>query len=94
MQNRKTNTTASHSETAAQKDHYVLRQILPEVNKIKSLLLGYDFFLKVLWDWKKNISEKKIRNLRLQCKAVEKEFDTKCGYFASLSLWSGYIWEN
>lgn len=35
-----------------------------------------------------------MRNLSLQYKAVEKEFDTKCGYFASLSLWSEYTWEN
>ena len=35
-----------------------------------------------------------MRNLRLQYKAVEKEFDTKRGYFASLSLQSEYIQEN
>lgn len=85
IENRKPNTTARHSKIAAQKDHYVPRQLLPEANKVKSLLLEYDFFSNY-YETKKRIQVKKMRNLRLQCKAVEKEFDTRCGYFASLSL--------
>lgn len=84
-ENGKPNTTASHSKIAAQKDHYVPRQLLPEANKDKSFLLEYDFFSNY-YETRRRIRVKKMRNLRLQYKAVEKEFDAKCGYFASLGL--------
>jgi len=91
--NRKSNRTASRSETAVQKDTYVPRLLLPEANRVKSLLLEYGFFSDC-YETRKRVRVKKMRNLRLQYKAVEKEFDTKRGYFASLSLQSEYIQEN
>lgn len=53
-ENRKTNITASYSKIAAQKDHCVPRQLLPEANKVESLLLEYDFFWNYYDTRKKN----------------------------------------